>query len=63
MSNALHVFVEGYDHPQKFLWAADSLQQSEEAFSADQVKGLGQIKKRDEKWLSFLSALFLQLAK
>jgi len=55
--------VEGFDQALQLWWASNLGEDLEEAVSADEVKGLGNVNKRDLQGHLLFSTLLLELAK
>ena len=59
---SLHVIMKGLHDAEQGRRTIDLGQDLEKAISAHQVECLGQVNKGNIKWLSLLSAFFLQLS-
>lgn len=61
LHSPLHVTVEGLNQALQVGWAANLGQDSEEAFSTDEIKRLGEIDKSNIQGHLLFSALLLEL--
>ena len=61
LNGPTHILMKGHNHAQKLGGASNPLEEGKQSFTANQVKGLGQVNEGQVQGFSLLPAFLLQL--